>query len=89
MILARLLLFALAIYFLWRLFFARSRGAGKSETQREQSRRPEEMKQDPVCGTWVPVSQALKIETKGEPLYFCSQACRERFQESETADRES
>ncbi len=40
------------------------------------------MKQDPVCGTWVPVSQALKAQINGETLYFCSMACRDRYLES-------
>ncbi len=39
----------------------------------------EEMLQDPVCGTWVPVSQALSIQRGKETIHFCSVECRDKF----------
>lgn len=39
----------------------------------------EEMKQDPVCGTYVPASLAVTINHKGTTVYFCSAACRDKF----------
>jgi YHS domain-containing protein len=39
----------------------------------------EEMRQDPVCGTWVPVSQALSVRRGGETLHFCSAECRDKY----------
>jgi len=39
----------------------------------------EEMVQDPVCGTWVPVGQAISLPGEKEPRYFCSNECREKF----------
>lgn len=41
----------------------------------------EEMVQDPVCGTWVPASQALRLEWKGQSFHFCSQECRGKFRQ--------
>ena len=35
--------------------------------------------QDPVCGTFVPVTTSLKRMVAGEPVYFCSQACRDQY----------
>jgi YHS domain-containing protein len=38
-----------------------------------------ELRQDPVCGTFVPVATSLNRVVNGETLYFCSAACRDRF----------
>jgi hypothetical protein len=37
------------------------------------------LKKDPVCGTFVAPSAALKKEKGGETYYFCSPACRDKF----------
>ncbi len=42
----------------------------------------EEMKQDPVCGTYVPVSLAVAVLHQGKTVYFCSSACRDKFNEN-------
>jgi uncharacterized protein len=51
----------------------------------------EEMAQDPSCGIWIPVSQALPLERETEILYFCSAECREKFMQgqAEKASRNS
>jgi YHS domain-containing protein len=38
-----------------------------------------ELRKDPVCGTFVPVSTSLKQVVDGEMVYFCSADCRDRF----------
>jgi len=38
-----------------------------------------ELKQDPVCGTFVPTATSVKQTVNGEPVYFCSVACRDKF----------
>jgi uncharacterized protein len=38
-----------------------------------------ELKQDPVCGTFVPVSTSVKKTINGELLHFCSVSCRDKF----------
>ena len=38
-----------------------------------------ELKQDPVCGTFVPTSTSVKKTINGELVYFCSAACRDKF----------
>jgi uncharacterized protein len=38
-----------------------------------------ELKQDPVCGTFVPTSTSVTKTINGEPVYFCSVACRDKF----------
>lgn len=47
------------------------------------------MVRDPVCGTFLPPADALTAPgQRGDVLYFCSEACRRRF-ESETVSRRS
>jgi len=37
------------------------------------------MVQDPLCGTWVPIGQAVLLEAKREKHYFCSPECRDKY----------
>ena len=38
-----------------------------------------ELRQDPVCGTFVPTATSVKQTVNGELVYFCSVACRDKF----------
>ncbi len=38
-----------------------------------------DLKRDPVCGTFVSPASALTRTVKGQVVYFCSNACRDRF----------
>jgi len=63
-------------------FFSQLTGAHQSPPQRAQATTAEiggELKQDPVCGTFVPTSSSLKKTINGELVYFCSATCRDRF----------
>jgi YHS domain-containing protein len=39
----------------------------------------EEMVQDLVCSSYVPISSAISIESPQGTLYFCSVQCRDKF----------
>ena len=39
----------------------------------------EEMKKDPICGTYIPENQAFKYKSAGETYYFCSEECKNKF----------
>jgi YHS domain-containing protein len=39
----------------------------------------EELVEDPLCHTYVPLSQALRTEIDGKTVYFCSQKCLEQY----------
>jgi YHS domain-containing protein len=41
----------------------------------------EEMKKDPICGTYIPENQAIKYKTGGETHYFCSEECKTKFRQ--------
>ncbi|MCC6502161.1 MAG: hypothetical protein IT362_03365 [Deltaproteobacteria bacterium] len=40
----------------------------------------EEMALDPVCGSYVPLSSAVKSTDSGKTVYFCSEDCRGRYE---------
>jgi hypothetical protein len=39
----------------------------------------EALKRDPVCGTFVAPSTAMRKDKDGQTYFFCSQACRDKF----------
>ena len=39
----------------------------------------EELVEDPLCHTYVPLSQAFRTEIDGKTVYFCSQKCLEQY----------
>ena len=39
----------------------------------------EEMVQDPVCLSYVPISSAVSIEARQGRVYFCSDQCRDKY----------
>ncbi len=71
----RLLLLILIIYLFFKILWKKNKTRENSDSIEIE----EEMKRDPVCGTYVPVSQAIKYKCKGETCYFCSDECKEKF----------
>ncbi|MBW7956837.1 MAG: YHS domain-containing protein [Deltaproteobacteria bacterium] len=61
----------------------KARGAGEASVHRDTVRHgrgdSEEMVLDTVCGTYVPISSALKSSEGGRSLFFCSEECRAKF----------
>ena len=41
----------------------------------------EVLKQDPVCGAYVPQQKDLSLRTRDGVIYFCSDACMKKFRE--------
>lgn len=77
--LVRFILIFLGIYYIIKLF----RGSKRKHASRYRQPSPpaiEEMKKDPICGTFVPASQAHKLTSGKETYYFCSQSCKDKFQ---------
>jgi YHS domain-containing protein len=38
-----------------------------------------ELKQDPVCGTFIPVATSIKKTVNGGVVHFCSTECRDKY----------
>jgi Uncharacterized conserved protein len=83
----QLILLAAIIYFLYRWLRQETPGTRGSDSPPPPATGPfnrsagpvEEMRQDPVCGTWVPISQAVTLNRDGETLHFCSAECRDKY----------
>ena len=56
-----------------------TRASGTQEKQQVQSDPGEEMVQDPVCSSYVPLSVAVKKGTGSKTVYFCSKECRDKY----------
>jgi YHS domain-containing protein len=41
---------------------------------------PDVLVQDPICGTFIPRQEALKLTKDGQEYFFCSEGCLKRFQ---------
>ncbi|VBB47542.1 conserved hypothetical protein [uncultured Desulfatiglans sp.] len=80
----RILLLALLIYILYRFFRKMIQPpAEKTQTYDASGGHVDEMVQDPFCGTYVPVRQAVKRSIGGKDHFFCSEACADRFEKEE------
>jgi YHS domain-containing protein len=56
-----------------------SGGAGAAQPRRPDPPVTGELKRDPVCGTFVPMSTQFQKTVGGETKYFCSAECRDKF----------
>jgi uncharacterized protein len=71
-----LILMGIVYWVVKRAFFPKNRRTARPEEIGE------EMAQDPVCGCYIPKSQALTLSHRDQKLYFCSQACFQKYQSS-------
>jgi uncharacterized protein len=78
--LLRIVAFVATLWFIQRLFrpgYRRNPRPPDSGTQQQK-----EMVKDPVCGMYMDPRLAIRQEEKGEPLFFCSEECRQKYLEA-------
>ncbi|GAB4171861.1 MAG: YHS domain-containing protein [Geothermobacteraceae bacterium] len=80
----RLLLLAIFCFLLYAIWTALRSIVGSNrqdhpEERPEKSVGGEEMVQDPVCGTYVPTSDAVCARIGGKRICFCSEECRDTY----------
>jgi len=86
----KLLFYILLGYLIYRMLrgrFGRGPGGGQrgpahdtgSGAAARHATRGEEMVQDPVCSSYVPMGDALKVRTRHGVVYFCGPECRDKF----------
>ncbi len=83
----RLILLAGIVYLLLKWLRRSAPPKEKEPTFQRQDPAVEEMMRDPVCGTYVPASQAVTLKQEKETLYFCSEECREKFRQKQTDNK--
>ncbi len=79
--LIRLIVIGLLIYLgikavKWILAANASKQTIRNEPQRSID---EDLVEDPYCHRYIPLSQAHKVTKDGKTLYFCSEACRDKY----------
>jgi uncharacterized protein len=80
----RLILLFILIYILYKILW---KGDWFPSLSSKKSKRRgsdphtnvEEMKKDPICGTYLPKRLAVKYTKGNETLYFCSEECKKQF----------
>lgn len=83
--LIRIALMVLALYVLWRACARLLRSLGTISEQRDRPghngllRPVDQLVQDPVCKLYVPRREAIVLKGRDEPLYFCSEKCRDHY----------
>lgn len=73
------ILLAMIVYRIFNWLWKDDKPRQQKPTAQQGEQVVEEMKQDPVCGTYVPASLAVTSTRNGATIYFCSSACREKF----------
>jgi YHS domain-containing protein len=60
---------------------SRMTGAAERPPSAHREQAGGELKQDPVCGTFVATSSSIKTTVNGEVLHFCSTVCRDKYKQ--------
>jgi YHS domain-containing protein len=47
----------------------------------ERKIKGEDLVEDPNCHTYIPVTEAFRVDVDGKTLYFCSKECYKKFRE--------
>ncbi len=81
MILFRIILVSGIVFLLYKLvmILIREKRNKKRNTRYSPNNSIEEMKKDPICGTYVPESQAIIVRLNDQIYYFCSEKCKKKF----------
>jgi YHS domain-containing protein len=66
------------VYKVVRMFRPAPPGLGTSGALRKP-KAGEDLVEDPLCHTYIPVSNAWKATVDGKTLYFCSQKCLDQY----------
>lgn len=65
------------IYLFYRLVRTWKRVSGSPKADLPAT--GEDLVEDPLCHTYVPVTHAHRVEIDGKAVYFCSKKCLERY----------
>ncbi|MCD4715542.1 MAG: YHS domain-containing protein [Desulfobacterales bacterium] len=75
----RLLIFAFLAYLVYRVI----KGVlsfGQRPVSRDDRVTIDEMVQDPVCKTYIPLRDALRRTIAGKEYFFCGRECADKFE---------
>ena len=78
----RLIIIIFLFYLIYRVLKGLFRSEvldGNTGNQHINAAPADDLMEDPVCGVYVPKSQALSAKKDGETYYFCSRDCMDKF----------
>jgi YHS domain-containing protein len=75
----RLLIFAFLAYLLYRVIKG-VLSSGQRPIRRNDRGTIDEMVQDPLCKTYIPLRDALTRTIGGKEYFFCSSECADKFE---------
>lgn len=83
---ARLIIALVIMYLLYRVtkgLISSISEKGRIRSEKNRNKQPdrigEELVEDPVCGTFVPISSATTLSESGRTVFFCSRECLEKY----------
>ena len=71
-----------------RLFLPSGKKVNPLPGDKQDKNQGEDLVEDPLCHTYIPMSEAYKLTIEGKILYFCSKKCLEQYQSQSKANRE-
>ena len=80
--LIRLIFFTLVLRFVLRLIAQMTRPAAQAGPRRSSGPRERAggtLVRDPHCGTYIPITRAIRVDAGSGPQYFCSDDCRRAY----------
>jgi len=80
----KLLMLALAGFIFYSMISGLLRqGPKQQKKNKNRSQEGEKMVADPQCGTYLPLSDAVKATIEGKELYFCSKKCMKEYKKAQ------
>ena len=77
----KVFIFGVALWLLYRALARYFSASGKGVYYKKASDSVDEMVQDPVCHTYIPLRDAHRKVIKGKEYFFCSEECAEEFEQ--------
>ena len=77
----KIVILLVLFYLLYRLYMAGRKKGMLQSGKEKQASLEDVLVQDPVCGAYVPRSQALQRSRDGKEFFFCSEKCSREFDE--------
>ena len=74
----RILIFAAVLWLIRRVIVSFG-GGGKTQPEKVSPKNSSVMVKDPVCGMYMDSRLTVRLEKRGEIIYFCSEECKKKY----------
>jgi YHS domain-containing protein len=81
------ILFYIFIVLLFRWFFtSRKKTAKATETGASPGNGASRMVKDPMCGMYMDARLAIRMDSRKEAVYFCSEECKKKYMNKSSSE---